>query len=287
MGDPLAGSGSTEGLYGARYLTIVAAAAAVVASLALLARNREAALGAAVLGIYALHLVSVRFLLRNQRRHEESLLAQMDLLHQLADRADSPGATPRRMEGPPERAEGREPVAGAAGPPGSGAAGPPGFGTAGGEVDGSRRDGRRPGAPRASPLDGPAPRRAPLPTRARAAVQVGNAVPAPSNGAPESPAAAESGEIPIPRHFALGTVALIRRLLTPAEVARILMEQRQQPDRRFASLAVEMGLLTDSQREELLLAQQEGLFTEQEMREARERLREFRESTARALSDLG
>ena len=84
----------------------------------------------------------------------------------------------------------------------------------------------------------------------------------------------------------VGTVALIRQLLTPSEVARILMEQRRQPDKRFATLAVEMGLLEDSQREELLLAQQEGLFTEDEMRRAREGLRQFRESTARAISDL-
>jgi hypothetical protein len=93
-------------------------------------------------------------------------------------------------------------------------------------------------------------------------------------------------DVPIPRHFALGTVALIRRLLTPSQVAKVLMEQRRQPEKRFASLAVELGFLTDSQREELLLAQQEGLFTEAEMREARERLREFRESAARAFSEM-
>jgi hypothetical protein len=91
--------------------------------------------------------------------------------------------------------------------------------------------------------------------------------------------------IPTPRHFALGTVALIRNMLTPAQVARILVEQRQQPEKKFASLAVELGMLTDLQREELLLAQQEGLFSDAEMREARERLRDFRKTTARALSD--
>ena len=74
-------------------------------------------------------------------------------------------------------------------------------------------------------------------------------------------------------------------MLSPAQVARILVEQRQQPDRKFATLAVELGMLTDAQREELLLAQQEGLFSDAEMREARERLREFRKTTAKALAE--
>ena len=91
-------------------------------------------------------------------------------------------------------------------------------------------------------------------------------------------------KIPTSRHFALGTVALIRGLLTPVQVARILIEQRNQPDERFAAIALEFGMLSEEQREELLLAQQEGLFTDHEMREARERLREFRQATARALS---
>ena len=91
-------------------------------------------------------------------------------------------------------------------------------------------------------------------------------------------------KIPTARHFALGTVALIRDLLTPSQVAQILVEQRSQPDERFAAIAVELGMLNEEQREELLLAQQEGLFTEEEMRDARERLRDFRKATAQALS---
>jgi hypothetical protein len=93
-------------------------------------------------------------------------------------------------------------------------------------------------------------------------------------------------EVPVPRHFALGTVALVRDLLSPAEVARVLLEQRRQPGKKFGVLAVEMDLLTESQREELLLAQQEGLFTDAEMREARQRLREFRESAAHSMAGL-
>ncbi len=99
--------------------------------------------------------------------------------------------------------------------------------------------------------------------------------------APERP----DSNVPIPRHFALGTVALVRKMLTPAEVARVLLEQRRRPDARFAALAVDLGLLTKTQREELLLAQQEGLFTDAEMRDARRRLQEFRQSAVTAMSE--
>ena len=93
-------------------------------------------------------------------------------------------------------------------------------------------------------------------------------------------------DVPVPRHFALGTVAVVRNFLTPEEVARVLLEQRTQRGKKFAALAVELGLLTETQREELLLAQQEGLFTDAEMRSARLRLREFRERAAHTLAGL-
>ncbi|MFQ5688845.1 MAG: hypothetical protein ACE5HQ_01050 [Gemmatimonadota bacterium] len=85
-----------------------------------------------------------------------------------------------------------------------------------------------------------------------------------------------SGNVPIPRHFALGTVAIIRKLLEPSEVAHIMLEQRKQPRKRFGELAIEMGLLTHSEVESLLLAQQEGLFTDGEIHEARVRLQSFK-----------
>lgn len=287
-------SGSTEGVYGLRYLTVVAIATVVVASLALLVRNREAALGAAVLGIYALHLLSVRYVLRNQRRHQDSLRSQMELLHRLVDPAASPVDQAPETPESPDPKPAPDPEA-------------PGRAAVGREPDAV--DARAPARPETAPAPRALSRRHPAASRVPAPAPAPGTGPAPgigpvsANGAPASPGGAgvreagppsspsgptpgDSGEIPIPRHFALGTVALIRELLTPAEVARVLMEQRRQPDRRFATLAVEMGLLTDSEREELLLAQQEGLFTEQEMREARERLREFRESTAKAMSDL-
>ena len=101
------------------------------------------------------------------------------------------------------------------------------------------------------------------------------------------PPGTQKQRIPTPRHFALGTVALIRDLLTPEQVARILVEQRHLPDERFAAIAVDLGMLNEEQREELLLAQQEGLFTDEEMKDARERLGDFRKATAKALSTLG
>lgn len=91
---------------------------------------------------------------------------------------------------------------------------------------------------------------------------------------------ASYGNVPIPRHFALGTVAIIRKALTPAEVAQILIEQRKRPRERFGELAVELGLLTESELEELLVAQQQGLFTDEEIREGRARIRAFRELEA-------
>ena len=86
------------------------------------------------------------------------------------------------------------------------------------------------------------------------------------------------GKVQLPRHFALGTVAIIRELLEPEQVARVMLEQRHQPKLRFGEIAVELGFLTPPQVEELLVAQKDGLFTDHEIHEARVRLRNFRES---------
>lgn len=91
--------------------------------------------------------------------------------------------------------------------------------------------------------------------------------------------------VPIPRHFALGTVAIIKNVLTPAEVAQVLVEQRKRPRERFGEIAVELGLLTGSELEGLLLAQQQGLFTDEEIREARGRIKAFRELEATASAE--
>ncbi len=284
---PLARGKATGGFYGVRYLISVAVATITLAVIAWIVQDRQLALAAGVMGLYALHLISIRYILDNQQQHSLALQSQWELLQRLVDPnepvdkiiADASadeladvarrGASVRQLElldpKPRRHAGGNSHDRW---DPESGSSSWPPIGLPLSTID-ALRD---------------------------LAIPAGLGVPEASDDRhgeiPTDPVRAPSGdpflvsEIPIPRHFALGTVALIRQLLTPAEVARVLMEQRKQPDKRFATLAVEMGLLEDSQREELLLAQQEGLFTEDEMRQARERLREFRESTARALSDV-
>ena len=276
----------TGGLYSLRYLSLVAVATLALATIAWIAQDRQLALAAGVMGLYALHLISVRYILDNQQQHTLALQSQWELLQRLVD-PDEPADRVTREAGSPQ--SGVEPV--------------PGTRAAPLEVLDPRADitgeappaewSREPSSTDAGPRSWP-PIGLPLSTIDSAPDL---AIP-PGLDMPDLPAVGVStvgltngdpsvvSEVPIPRHFALGTVALIRQLLTPQEVARVLMEQRRQPDKRFATLAVEMGLLEESQREELLLAQQEGLFTEEEMRQAREGLHQFRESTARALSNL-
>ncbi len=78
--------------------------------------------------------------------------------------------------------------------------------------------------------------------------------------------------MPMPRRFALGTVAILRNLLDPDQVTRILDEQRRYPRLRFGDIAVELGLLTTAERDELVRAQQEGVFSDDEIRDAKRRL---------------
>lgn len=228
--------------YSSHFLGAVAILTLLVALLAWYGQNRSLALAAAVLGIYALHLISLRFILQGQADNKARLETQWKLLQLLVDpNALDPGTgVPHHvgMTQVPAGAESRV-------------------------VTSSVRNGSH----------GARDEETEAPTGQEA-----------TGGNGSTPDGTEY-RIPTPRHFALGTVALIRNMLSPAQVARILVEQRQQPDKKFASLAVELGMLTDLQREELLLAQQEGLFSDAEMREARERLRDFRKTTARALSD--
>ena len=240
---------TSKGFYGLRYLSIVAATTIGLGIVAWILQDRQLALAAGVMGLYALHLLSIRYILDNQQEHSTALQSQWELLQRLVDPTEPIAGGEDRPE---PRTPEDEPELRAIEPHGHG--------------DSAHRSWPR--------------LRLPLTT-----IEPGSGVAIPEVRV--SAVRPQPVEVPIPRHFALGTVALIRELLTPAEVARVLMEQRRQPDKRFAALAVEMGLLEDSQREELLLAQQEGLFTEDEMRKAREGLRQFRESTARALSDLG
>jgi hypothetical protein len=91
-----------------------------------------------------------------------------------------------------------------------------------------------------------------------------------------------ASEIPIPRKFALGTVAIIRRALDPAQVARVLEEQRKFPKKRFGEIAVELDYISEAQLDDLLEAQNAGLFTEEEIQGARQSLEAFRQNASSA-----
>lgn len=88
--------------------------------------------------------------------------------------------------------------------------------------------------------------------------------------------AATGSDVVIPRKFAIGTVAIIRRALDPGQVARVLEEQRKFPKKRFGELAVERGFIEEAQLDELLEAQKAGLFTEAEIQWARTVLESYR-----------
>lgn len=224
--------------YSGQFLGAVAILTILVSLLAWWGQNGALAMAAAVLGIYALHLISMRLIMAGQAENQARLETQWKLLQLLVDpNALDVGSLPDRGTSARVARPGTESRL-VASPVRNGALGDTDAGSSG-------------------------------------------------SGLGESGAVGSGPEyrIPTPRHFALGTVALIRNMLSPAQVARILVEQRQQPDKKFATLAVELGMLTDAQREELLLAQQEGLFSDAEMREARERLREFRKTTAKALAE--
>ena len=296
------------------YLSAVAVVAVAVAGMAWFGQNRTLAAAAAALGLYALHLFSIRFLLDNQKRQQRVLDAQWEVLQRFIDTTDTPSsdmedlvpAMPVDREAPEHLTEGTavlEPVHGA--------------------LDSELAPTEEPSSPEPEILPVPD---VPQPEVARSAepvvrdevvppveslggtdsefaivveedaIESLSAIPGLLMSDPSPPTAltipdyesrrAPLNEVPVPRHFALGTVALVRDLLTPADVARVLLEQRRQAGKKFGVLAVEMGLLSESQREELLLAQQEGLFTDAEMRDARQRLRQFRESAAHSMAGL-
>ena len=90
-----------------------------------------------------------------------------------------------------------------------------------------------------------------------------------------------SSKIPMPRRFALGTVAILRNLLQPGDVEHILAEQRRYPRLRFGDAAVQLGLLCESELEELLAAQEEGVFTDEEILDTRARLQAYQQESER------
>lgn len=184
---------SSDPFHSQQYLGAFVLVTGVAVGLAVIAGDRDMAFAAAILGLYVLHLISVRTLVQGQRQQWEAVRELESLVGEL-DRA--------------ERA-------------------------------------------------------------------------APGTPAPEG--AAREGE-PVRRHFALGTVAIIRDVMEPAEISRILIEQRKRPERGFGELAVEMGLLSENELESLLRAQQEGQFTQEEIRTARQRLEDYHASKKEEIS---
>lgn len=254
--------------YSVHYILAVAVVTVTVALLSWWYDNTGLAQAAAILGLYGLHLMSVRYLLEGQRQQQAALQNQWTLLNDLI------GKMGMKDEGAAALAEAMSAAVGGDADPGAPdeVAGFGSFEPDVAEADDSEADD--------SEFD---PDVTWPPSPLQTAMLEGHAPPPPE---PEPEPEVPSAPVPVPRHFALGTVALVRNVLTPSEVARVLLEQRRRPDSRFGSLAVELGLLSDTALEGLLLAQQEGLFTDDEMREARRRLQEFRQSTAAALADV-
>lgn len=286
--------GKADREHSGHYLTAVASVTVIVAGMAWFSQNRTLAAAAAAMGLYALHLLSIRFLLDNQARQRKLLDAQWEVLQRFIGDADSADideigdlipAMPADLEEP-------ERPAGVVAPPARPAKEEePAEEDEMAEADSSVVLGEV--VPPVESLGGTDMDLGYAMVIEEEAIEPLSAIP----GLQESGTSelfeqesddirARTVEVPVPRHFALGTVALVRDLLTPAEVARVLLEQRRQPGKKFGVLAVEMELLSDTQREELLLAQQEGLFTDAEMREARHRLRQFRENAAPSMAGL-
>ena len=87
----------------------------------------------------------------------------------------------------------------------------------------------------------------------------------------------------VPRHYKLGTVAVVEETLTPEEVARVLAVQDRQPDRKFGDIAVGLDLVSESELEQLLEVQEQGLYHPEDISRARRELKEYRRRKAAEL----
>ena len=81
--------GKADREHSGHYLAAVAAVTVAVTGLAWYSQNRTLAAAAAALGLYALHLLSIRFLLENQKRQRQVLDAQWEVLQRFISNADS------------------------------------------------------------------------------------------------------------------------------------------------------------------------------------------------------
>lgn len=80
------------------------------------------------------------------------------------------------------------------------------------------------------------------------------------------------------RDFGLGTVAIIKGMMSPRDVSEVMSQQRDRPELTFGDHAVELGHLTETQLEDLVQVKHRGVYTPEEIREAREKIQSYRNS---------
>ncbi len=88
----------------------------------------------------------------------------------------------------------------------------------------------------------------------------------------------DEGEETVRRDFGLGTVAIIKGMMSPRDVSEVMSQRRRRPGLTFGDHAVELGHLTETELEDLVQVKHRGVYTPGEIREARQRIREYRSS---------
>lgn len=248
------------------YLTIVIAVALVVGGLAVFGQSSTLALAAAILGLYVLHLFSNWQLASNQRQQWQTLREVERMLGALdGEQTASAGEETGTTFSPGEAKEGEGDLSAVGEEPdetrtettsdGDTSAGDGSAETAASDVPAG-------GDPTAGQED-----------RGRTDGEIGETE---ENEEDED-------TVLVPRQYKLGTVAVVERVLTPAEVARVLTVQDRHSDRQFGDIAVDLDLLTDQELEELLEIQQRGLYRPEAISRARRDLKQFQRQKAAEL----
>lgn len=259
------------------YLMVVIAVAAVVGGLAVFGQSSTLALAAAILGLYVLHLFSNWQLASNQRQQWQTLREVERMLGALDNEAAAPAASRSNPRAASTASEGDEQLTAVGDAPGDseaadGADGGPAAtagGSASAETAGAGVAPEAPGeAGEVESDDGGAPH------DERAATEA---------GVEETTEEDEEDTVLVPRQYKLGTVAVVERVLTPGEVARVLAVQDRHPDRQFGDIAVDLELLTASELEDLLETQREGLYRPEAISRARRDLKKYRRQKAEEL----
>ena len=248
--------------YSRVYSLVFAAVTVVVGAVALVRRDGMVTMAAAILGLYILHVLSLRAVVR------ESATPSSSRAH--ARKRKQPDVSSR-----PAASSGSNEETGSDASSESEKTGPVVLSSVSGFV-------REVGAPSVPTV----PRRQRPATEDREwMLHLGDPEEEPeflpvSSDSPPPPVsdaqAAPASDVVIPRKFAIGTVAIIRRALDPSQVARVLEEQRKFPKKRFGQLAVERGFIKEAQLDELLGAQKAGFFTKAEIQWARTALESYR-----------